>query len=105
MEKSVYFVIEVLWSLVVSSICWYGALKNASFDFYGNSDDTLMGIFLVVGLVVMVLLTLGYILLGKKVVKEWKAWMIPISLGIMVATGFLGIYVVVYGTEFLNRVH
>ena len=49
MRKSIYFIIQIVWSLLFSVVIWYLALKNANFDFYGNSDDTIMVVILVAG--------------------------------------------------------
>jgi glucan phosphoethanolaminetransferase (alkaline phosphatase superfamily) len=103
MKKSVYFILQIAWSLVVSALTWYFTLINASFDFYGNSDNTLSGMIFVIGAAIYVILTLAHIVIGAVKVKEWRWWFILISLVIAVAIAFAGLYLVVYGTEFLNR--
>ena len=103
MKKSVYFIIQIIWSLIVSTVTWYLGLKNASFDFYHNSDNTLAGMIIFYGAIVYLILTIVQIIIGAIKVKNWRWWMIPISLFIAGAIAFLGIYVVAYGTEFLNK--
>ena len=103
MRKGAYFGIQALWSLVLSSIVWYCFLKNAHFDFYHNSDDTLAGIILVVGAAVYLVLTIVYMVLGHKKVKNWSAWMIAVSLVVSVAVGLLGSFVVIYGSEWIHK--
>lgn len=103
MKKTVYFILQIVWSLVVSALTWYFTLINASFDFYGNSDKTLSGMIFVIGAAIYVILTLAHIVIGAVKVKEWRWWFILISLVIAVAIAFAGLYLVVYGTEFLNR--
>lgn len=103
MKKSVYFIIQILWSLVVSTVIWYLGLKNASFDFYHNSDNTLAGMIMFWGAVIYLILTLVQIGIGVKKVKNWRWWVILISLFISGACAFLGMYVMAYGTEFLNK--
>ena len=103
MKKSVYFIIQIIWSLVVSTVIWYLGLKNASFDFYHNSDNAFAGMIMFWGAVIYLILTLVQIGVGVKVVKNWCWWMILVSLFIAGAIAFLGIYVVAYGTEFLNK--
>ena len=103
MSKSTYFVIQTLWSLIVSSVIWFLFLMNASFDFYGNSDNTLAGIILFAGAAFYLVLKILYIILGRKKVKEWRAWMIVVSLLICVGAGFLGTFCAVYIPEWINK--
>ena len=103
MKKSTYYIIQILWSLVLSTVIWYIALKNASFDFYGGGDSTVTGMAIVIGGAVYLVLTIVQIGIGIFKVKDWHWWVILISLVIAGAMAFLGICVVVYGTEFLNR--
>ena len=103
MRKTVYFIIQIVWSLVYSTAVWYLALKNASFDFYGNSDDTLMGVILVLGAIIYLILTIIQIVVGAKKVKEWRAYLIPISLIVSGAAGFAGLFVAAYGSELINK--
>ncbi len=104
MKKSVYFIIQIIWSLIVSTVTWYLGLKNASFDFYHNSDNSLAGMIIFGGAVIYLILTLIQIGAGVKAVKNWRWWIIPISLFIAGAIAFPGIFVVAYGTEFLNKI-
>ena len=103
MRKSVYFIIQIIWSLILSTGIWYLSLKNASFDFYGNSDESLMGMILVFGAVLYLILTLVQIGVGVKKVKEWRWWVILISLLISGAMAFLGEIIAVFGSELLNK--
>lgn len=103
MKKSVYFIIQILWSIVLSTVVWYVGLKNASFDFYHNSDNTFAGMVMFVGAVIYLVLTLVQIGVGVKKVKNWRWWVILISLVIAGLMAFLGAFVVIYGTEFLNN--
>lgn len=103
MSKGAYFGIQALWSFVVSAVIWYFTLKNASFDFYGNSSDDLAGLIFVIGAAVYLLLTILYIILGYKKVKNRKAWMIPVSLLIGAAVGFLGSMGAIYGSEWIHK--
>lgn len=103
MKKSKYFIIQILWSLIISTVTWYLTLKNASFDFYHNSNDSLSGMFFFGGAAIYLILTLVQIGVGVKVVKDWRWWVILASLFIAGAVAFLGLSVTVYGTEFLNN--
>ncbi len=103
MKKSAYFIIQVLWSIVLSTVIWYIALKNASFDFYGGGDSTVTGMAIVIGGAVYLVLTIVQIVVGAFKVKDWHWWVILISLVIAGVMAFLGAFVVIYGTEFLNK--
>ena len=103
MKKSVYFIIQILWSIIFSTVIWYFSLKNMSFDFYHNSDDTLAGMIIFYGAIAYLILTLIQIGVGVKKVKNWRWWVILVSLFIAGACAFLGMYVTAYGTEFLNK--
>lgn len=103
MKKAAYFIIQVLWSIVLSTVIWYIALKNASFDFYGGGDSTVTGMAIVIGGAVYLVLTIVQIVVGAFKVKDWHWWVILISLVIAGVMAFLGAFVVIYGTEFLNK--
>ena len=102
-NKTVYFIGQIVWSLIYASVFWYLVLKNASFDFYGNDDNALLDIIIVVGTIMYLVLTFIQIVIGAKKVKEWKMWVIIVSLLVAVAVGFAGIFAAAYGAEFLNR--
>ena len=64
MSKGAYFVIQVLWSLVVSSVIWFFTLKNLSFDFFFFSPDTFAALIFFVGIAVYLVLTILYTVLN-----------------------------------------
>ena len=103
MKKSVYFIVQIVRSLLVSTVIWYLFLKNVSFDFYGESDNAIGGMIIVFGGAFYLILTLVHIILGAVKVKEWHWWFILISLAISAANVVAGAYVAAYGAEFLNR--
>ena len=103
MKKSSYFIIQILWAIVFSTVIWYIALKNASFDFYGGGDSTVTGMAIVIGGAVYLVLTIVQIGIGIFKVKDWHWWVILISLVIAGVMAFLGAFIVIYGTEFLNK--
>ena len=102
MRRTVYFAVDAIWSFVVASIVWYCALVNMSFDFYGNSDDTLAGIIMVAGLVLYVVLTIAYIVFGSKRVRGWHWWMGIVAVIVSVAMAFAGTFGAVYGSELIS---
>ena len=55
------------------------------------------------GGLLLLLLTIVQIVIGARKVKNWHWWIIPVSLAVGAATAFLGLFVTVYGTEFLNK--
>ena len=103
MKKLTYFIIQIIWSLILSTLIWFFSLKNASFDFYHNSDNTLAGMIIFYGAIVYLILTIVQVIIGAIKVKNWRWWVILVSLFIAGACAFLGIYVVAYGTEFLHK--
>lgn len=103
MKKSVYFIIQIVWSIILSTVIIYLFLKNTSFDFYGNSDDTIAGMILFFGAVIYLILTIVQIIVGIKKVKEWHWWVILISLLIAGAMVFLGAIVAVFVPELINK--
>ena len=103
MSKSAYFWLQALWSFIVSSFVWYFTLKHVSFDFYGNSSDDLAWMIFLAGSAVYIVLTILYMILGYKKVKDWRGWMILVSFLICVAIGFLGSMGAIYGSECINR--
>ena len=103
MKKSVYFIIQTVWSLVLSTIIWYLTLVNSSFDFYGNSDDSIAGMIFVIGAVIYLILTIVQIGFGIKKVEGWRWWFMLISLLISAVVGFLGSFVAIWGSEYLNK--
>ena len=99
MRRSVFYTIQAVWSLLLSSIVWYLFLTNTTFDFYHISDSKFAGIILFSGLAVYLVLTVIQTVIGVKKIKGWRWWDILLSLafaGIMV---FAGAFAVVYGTE------
>lgn len=103
MKKAVYFFIQILWSFIISTVVWYLTMKNASFDFYHNSDNALAGMIFFGGMILYLILTVVYLVIGYKAVKEWRWWVILISIVLSGLMAFLGIYGAAYGSEFLNK--
>ena len=103
MKKSSYFIIQIVWSIIFSTLIWFFTLKNVSFDFYHNSDNSLAGMIIFYGAIIYLILTIVQIVIGVKKVKNWRWWVILVSLVIAAACAFLGMYVMVYGTEFLHK--
>ncbi len=103
MKKAVYFFIQILWSFIVSVVVWYLVMKNASFDFYHNSDEALEGMIIFGGMVLYLILTVVYLVIGYKTVKEWRWWVILISIVLSGLMAFLGSIGAVFGSEFLNK--
>ena len=90
MKKWIYFVIQFVISLVITSITWYLFSVISTTTVTGETNFTPLIIWLV-GMVVHFILTVLYILFGWKNVDEWRWWCILISAGINIVTFFLGI--------------
>ena len=103
MKKSVYFIIQALWSLILSAGIFYLALMSA-FGPSGNKDSSLMGTILFVGIIIYIALTITHIVVGARKVKGWRWWFIPISLVIASGMGFIGEVLAVWVPELLNAV-
>ena len=103
MRKSVYLIIQSVWSFILSSVVWYFGLKNASFDFYHNSDNELATMILLGGAAVLLVITVIYIMIGRKNVISWNRLMIIWSILVFAATAFLGLYGAAYGSEWINK--
>ncbi len=102
MRRTVYFALDAIWSFVVSTLIWWFALSNMTFDFYHNSDDTLGGVILVAGAVLYVIITVAYIVIGFKKVRAWQWWMGVIAVLISAGMGFAGIFGATYGVEMFS---
>ena len=103
MKKGTFFTIQIIWSFILASLVWYLSLKNAAFDFYGNSDNTLFCMFLFGGAAIYLVLTIIYMVIGYKKVKDWKVWMFLMSILICVVCGCLGAAGAIYGSEWIHK--
>lgn len=103
MKKTTYFIIQFVGSFFLATLIWYFVLMNASYDFYHNSDNSLMGIILFVGLIVYLILTILYIVRCYRKVENRKRWMIIVSVLICAVCAFLGAMGAVYGSELINK--
>lgn len=102
MRRTVYFAFDAIWSFILATIIWYTMLYNSSFDFYHNSDNSLAGMIFVAGMVLFVLLTIAYIIIGFKTVQGWRWWMSIIVILITAAMYFAGLIGAVYGSELIS---
>lgn len=104
MRRTVYYAIEAITTLIVSSLIWYIFLINASFDFYHRSDNIVAVIMLLSGMIFYVILTVFYVILGFKKVKGWRWWMSITTVIVSLAMGFAGMFGAAYGSEFINSI-
>ena len=91
MKKWIYFVIQFVISLVITSIIWYLFSVISTTTVTGETNFTPLIIWLV-GMVVHFILTVLYILFGWKNVDEWRWWCILISAAINIITVIIGLY-------------
>ena len=103
MSKGSYFGIQVLWSFILSVAIWYFTLKDLQIGPYGASIDDSRLVIFAVGAVIYLVLTIVYIVIGSKNVKNWSGGLIVISLLISVAIGFLGSFGAIYGSEWIHK--
>ena len=68
-----------------------------------NSDNTLFGMFLFGGAAIYLVLTIIYMVLGYKKVKDWKVWMFLVSILVCVVCGCLGAAGAIYGSEWIHK--
>lgn len=92
MKKSLYYIVQIIWSFIVTFVIFLLALKRLVT--YFNAHDTSAsltpppgalapaGSALLVGLIVYLILTIGYIIIGSKEVKGWRWWDVLISLAL-----------------------
>lgn len=91
MKKWIYFVIQFIISIFITSITWYLFSVISVTDVYGNMSLT--PVFLLLGgMAVHLILTVIYILFGWKNVDEWRWWCILISAAINIITFFIGLW-------------
>lgn len=103
MRKGVYFVIQAVWSLILSFVIWFLLLIVLSSTSNGKGSDELAGMLIVAGVAIYFVITIIYMVIGHKKVKNWKAWMIIVSILISVAVGFLGMISSVFIPEWINK--
>ena len=91
MKKWIYFVIQFVISLVITSITWYLFSVISTTTVTGETNFTPLIIWLV-GMLVHLIHTVLYILFGWKNVDEWRWWCILISAAINIITVFIGLF-------------
>ena len=101
MRKLIYFIIQILWSLVLSTAVWYLFFVYA---FSEHSDNTTAGVALFAGGVVYIIRTLVQIIAGIRKVKEWRWWVILVSVLIAAAIAFIGSLIALVGPELITRI-
>lgn len=69
----------------------------------GKGSADLAGMLIVAGIAIYFVITVIYIVIGHKKVKDWKVWMIFVSILIGAAAGFLGMTGSVFIPEMINK--
>ena len=88
MKKPAYYIIQFLWSFILTAIIWFGFMNTATVD-----GDNRMAIFIFLGgAALYLLLTVAYIVLGWKKVKDYGIGMTIISVAINIVTLVLGFF-------------
>ncbi len=98
MKKITYFIVQIIWSLILAVvICFLAMLQlpgpggepiqteEALAEALAPVGSVLLG-----GMLVYLILTIVYIVFGRKMVKEWRWWIILVSLVLAPVTFILG---------------
>ena len=97
MKKITYFIVQIIWSLILTVvICLLAMLQLPGRDVPIQTEEALWealaptGNWLLGGMLVYLILTIVYIVFGRKMVKEWRWWVVLISLVLAPITFMLG---------------
>ena len=105
MKKVLYFIVQLIISLLISSLNWY--LFSMSIRYTEGTIDVnaTPAILFLSGLAVLLIFTVVYIIIGWKKVEEWRWWCILISAAINIASvivGYWGATALVYVMFYSN---
>ena len=95
MRKTVYFLVQLIWSVIVAGLVWYFTLANVSF----SGNNSVAGIVFVGGIFLYLILSVMYILAGPKWVKDWGYWMIIVNIIIGALMGMAGLVAAIFLPE------
>ena len=98
MRKTVYFLIQLIWSVIAASLVWYFTLANVTF----TSNNAVAGIIFVGGIFLYLILTVMYIMFGPKWVKDWGYWMIIVNIIIGALMGMVGLVAAIFLPEMIH---
>ena len=92
MKKSSYFIIQIIGSFILTVIICLLTLKTLvdtvpHEGVYQPQPGAYVpaGNMLMVGMLIYIILTIGYIIIGRIEVKEWRWWMVLVSLALGLA--------------------
>ena len=88
MKKSLYFIIQMIWSVIVMFVVGYITLAIA----YGGNNPTMAGTIFSGGLLFYLVITFGYIIFGYKKVDGWGIWVVLICLVLSSVAAFGGLF-------------
>lgn len=94
MRKGPYFLIQAIFSIVITSLIWF--MMFNFLDVAVNDMETLSGatfspfIVLILGGIFYLILTIIYIVIGAKKIDDWRPWMIAVNIAIHIVMFFLG---------------
>ena len=103
MKKGVYFGIQIVWSFILSFVIWFLLLMGMSSTANGKGSADLAGMLILAGVAIYLVVTVIYIVIGHKKVKDWKVWMIFVSILISAGAGFLGMTGSAFIPEWINK--
>ena len=94
MKKTTYFIIQIIWSFVLTFVTCILALTHLK-----AGADSLEGAlapagpWLMGGLILYIILTIVYIVIGYKKVKEWRWWVILVSMALAPVSWILACFI------------
>lgn len=92
MKKTSYFIVQILWSFVLTFVICILALLHLDFDsntYYPGAFSE-AGSWLLGGMLVYFILTIVYIVIGYRKVREWRWWVVLVSLVLALVMWILG---------------
>lgn len=90
MKKVVYFLVQLIVSLLISSLNWYLFAMSLNYTDGAINVNPTPAILFLSGLAVLLVFTVIYIIVGWKKVEDWKWWCILISAAINIVSVIVG---------------
>ena len=102
MSKGVYFIFQIIWSIIVASVVWYFYPANGAFDFSFKTDFKEAGLYFVCGVVAYLIFTGIQMILGRETIRNWSKGILVVTLIVAVIMFVLGKYTEQYAVQMLN---
>ena len=102
MSKGVYFIFQVIWSIIVASVVWYFYPASGTFDFSFKGDFKAAGMYFIVGILAYVIVTVVHIILGRETIRNWSKGIAIITVIIAAIMFVLGRFSEQYAIQIIN---